>query len=146
MKRYLVAIIAVISLAMANPIASYAQPGSTGQNAKLLTTTSYGNTLDTVVNAATKVTTPADGRTSNWNVGLNAQVVVTKISGTVGGSIALQGSMDGTNWSLIGSATTPSDATANYTFNTTVRWPYFRISYAGTGTMSASFKASFLWY
>jgi hypothetical protein len=109
-----------------------------------LTTTSYGNALDTVTNTATKLTTPF--RVSNWHTGVTAHVVVTKISGTVGGSIALQGSMDGTNWSTVGSASTPSDASANYSFNTTAAWYYYRISYAGTGTMSASFKAFILPY
>jgi hypothetical protein len=85
-------------------------------------------------------------RVSNWHTGVTAQVVVTKISGTVGGSLGLYGSMDGTNWSLIGSASTPSDASANYSFNTTAAWYYYRISYTGTGTMSASFKAFLLPY
>ncbi len=109
-----------------------------------VTTTSYGNTLDTVVNTATKVTTPQ--RVTNFRTGVTAQVVVTKISGTVGGSIALQGSMDGSNWNTIGSSSTPTDASANYRFNTTEGWYYYRISYAGTGTMSASFKAFILPY
>lgn len=109
-----------------------------------LTTTAFGNALDTVDNTETHITTPV--RISNFHTGVTAHVVVTKISGTVGGSLALQGSMDGTNWSTIGSASTPSDASANYSFNTTVGWGYYRISYAGTGTMSASFKAFLLPY
>ena len=113
---------------------------------KLLTTTAFGNTLDTVDNTETHVTTPADGLIQNWKNGITAQVVVTKISGTVGGTLALQGSMDGTNWTTIGSAATPSDGSATYSFNTTVRWYYYRISYAGTGTMSASFKSYFFTY
>lgn len=104
-----------------------------------LTTTSYGIALDTVTNAGSKVTTPF--RVANWHLGVTAQVVVTKISGTVGGSIGLYGSIDGTNWSLIGSASTPTDATANYSFNTTVSWYYYQLKYTGTGTMSASIKA-----
>lgn len=110
----------------------------------LVTTTSYGNTLDTVTNTATKVTTGYS--VSSWTRGVTAQVVVKKISGTVGGSIALYGSLDNTEWTIIGSATTASDASANYSFNTTVAWRYYRISWAGTGTMSASFKTTFLPY
>lgn len=120
---------------------AFIAPAIAQQAPKLLTTTSYGNTLDTVINAAAKVTTPVDGTVSNFRIGVTAHVVVTKISGTVGGSLALQGSMDKVNWSTIGSAATPSDATANYSFNTTVGWRYYRISYTGTGTMSASFKS-----
>lgn len=109
-----------------------------------LTTTSYGNALDTVTNTASKVTTPF--RVSNWHLGVTAQVVVTKISGTVGGSIGLYGSMDGTNFTLIGSATTPSDASANYSFNTTAAWYYYQLKYTGTGTMSASIKPFIMAY
>lgn len=113
---------------------------------KLLTTTSYGNTLDTVVNTAQKVTTPADGLIRNWKTGLVAMVVVTKISGTVAGSLALQGSLNGTDWVTVGSAASPSDATANYRFATTEKWLYYRISYTGSGTMSASFKSYIFTY
>lgn len=106
----------------------------------LMTTTSFGLTLDTVDNTETKVTTTAEGRITNWRTGITFEVVVLKISGTVGGSLTLQGSMNGTDWVTIGSATTPSDGSANYGFNTTQKWYYFRVSWAGTGTMSASFK------
>lgn len=109
-----------------------------------LTTTAFGNALDTVDNTETHVTTTWGP--GAWDGGITAQVVVTKISGTVGGTLGLHGSMNGTNWTLIGSATTPSDASANYSFNTTVGWAYYRISYAGTGTMSASMRCFILPY
>jgi hypothetical protein len=105
---------------------------------KLVTTTSYGNTLDTVTNAGNKVTTAY--KVTPFKNGVTAQVTVTKISGTVGGSIVFQGSMDGTNFTTIGSATTPSDASATYAFNTTAAYYYYRVSYTGTGTMSASMR------
>lgn len=117
-----------------------AQQSSFPVKTVLLTTTSYGNRLDTVNNTASKVTTPV--AVSGWHVGISAQVVVTKISGTVGGSIGLYGSVDGTNWSLVGSAQTPTDTTANYSFNTVIGWPYYQLKYTGTGTMSASIKSS----
>jgi hypothetical protein len=112
--------------------------------ASLVTTTTYGNTLDTVVNTASKVTTPLI--IGAWKLGVTAQVIVTKISGTVGGSIGLYGSMDGTNFNLIGSASTPSDASANYSFNTTAAWKYYQVKYTGTGTMSASMKTYIMPY
>lgn len=104
-----------------------------------LTTTSYGNVIDTVLSTATKVTTPF--RVSSWGNGVTAQVVITKISGTVGGSLGLYGSMNGTNWTLIGSASTPSDGSANYSFNTVAYWYYYQISYTGSSGQSASFKS-----
>lgn len=143
MKKFvLIGLIFAGLMAMIPTISAEAQMYSP----KLLTTTSYGNTLDTVSNTATKVTTPSDGLIQNWKNGLTAEVVVTKISGTVGGTLALQGSMNGTDWVTIGTATTPTDATNNYGFNTTVRYYYYRISWAGTGTMSASFKSYIFTY
>lgn len=135
----------VLSIAMLLLVAfvSNAQTKSV-QKPTALTTTSYGNTLDTVTNTASKVTT--GWGISDWGTGVTAHVVVTKISGTVGGSIAFQGSMDNTNWSTIGSASTPSDASANYSFNTTVGWKYYRINFTGASTMSASFKAFIFQY
>lgn len=114
------------------------------QNPKLVTTTSYGNTLDTVVNTATKVTTAQ--KVGSWyaNASVNAQVILTKISGTVGGSLGLYGSMDGTNWTLCETATTPSDASANYFISTSKRYFYYRISYTGAVTQSASIKTYLL--
>jgi hypothetical protein len=108
------------------------------------TTTSYGNALDTVVNTAQKVMTPY--KPISWKTGISFVVVATKISGTVAGSLELQGSMDGVAFALIGSATTPADATKNYVFNTTQKFVYYRISWVGAGTMSASFKQSSLLY
>lgn len=137
MKKYLllIGLLALISVVIPTIDAKAQWP-----TPKLLTTTAFGNALDTVDNTETHVTTPADGRVATWKTGLTAQVNVLKISGTVGGSLALQGSMNGTDWVTIGNAATPSDGSANYSFNTTVRWYYYRISYAGTGTMSASMK------
>lgn len=107
---------------------------------KLLTTTAFGNALDTVDNTEAHVTTASEGKISTWRTGITAQCNVLKISGTVAGSLALQGSMDGTNFVTIGTATTPSDASGNYGFNSIVRYYYYRISWTGAGTMSASMK------
>lgn len=132
MKKIIVFLFAVLLISVS----------ATAQQApRLLTTTSYGNTLDTVLSTATKVTTAAAGVVSNFRIGVTAHVIVTKISGTVGGTLAFQGSMDGVNFSTIGSAATPSDATANYSFNTTVGWRFYRISYTGSTGQSASFKS-----
>ena len=104
---------------------------------------------DTVANAgtsyiSTRLVSPAPAVTSTiW-------VTVTKISGTVGGTISLQGSLDGTAWKAVN---TPNTATALATFtasdaSATYHWVisgspflYYRVNYVGTGTMSASFSA-----
>jgi len=141
MKKFIL-FLSVAAIGFITPVVSHAQLGS----GKLVTTTSYGNTLDTVVNTATKTTTLADGKTKLWNVGLTAQVITKKISGTVGGTLILQGSVDGVEWNDIGSAASITDGNKNYTFNTTQRWPYYRVSWAGASTMSASIKVYLIWY
>lgn len=113
---------------------------------KTLTTTAFGNALDTVDNTEQHVTTPADGLIKNWGTGVTAEVVTKKISGIVGGTLVFQGSMDGTEWVTIGSAASVSDASTNYSFNTTVRWYYYRVSWTGAGTMSASMKCYLFTY
>lgn len=108
-------------------------------------------TRDTVTNSGTAyVTTPlikAAPATST-----TVWVSVTKISGTVGGTISLQGSFDGTNWKALN---TPNTQTALATItatdaSNTYHWilsgspfPYYRVTWTGTGTMSASFVAQF---
>jgi len=109
----------------------------------------YSVTSDTVANSGTAflstvAISPAPATTTTIWVG------VTKISGTVGGTITLQGSIDGTNWKAMN---TPNTATALATFtatdaSNTYHWvisgspmPYYRVSWTGTGTMSASFTA-----
>jgi hypothetical protein len=108
------------------------------------TTTAFGSLLDTVDNTESHVMTPY--KPSSWKTGISFIVVVKKISGTVAGSLELQGSMDGTEFALLGTATTPSDASKNYKFSTTEKYAYYRISWVGAGTMSASFKQSSLLY
>jgi hypothetical protein len=104
---------------------------------------------DTVTNGGTAtVTSPVVSAapavtTTIW-------VVATKISGTVGGTITLQGSLDGTNWKALN---TPNTATALATFTATdatntYHWVisgspfrYYRVSWTGTGTMAATLAA-----
>ena len=111
----------------------------------LLTTTSYSNTLDTVTNAGSKSTTAKKVGSWYYGASVSAHVIVTKISGTVGGSIGLYGSMDGTNWTICETATTATDATANYYITTTKRYGYYKVMWTGTGTMAASFKSYLLY-
>lgn len=77
---------------------------------------------------------------------VSLQVVVTKYSGTVGGTCILQGSIDGTNYKDVNTDTL---TLANQTTNTKI-WVlegspfyYYRIQCIGTGTMSAQAKGYF---
>lgn len=109
-------------------------------------------TLDTVTNTATrplstiKMTPTTATSTVVW-------VAVTKISGTVGGTITLQGSLDGTNWKAINTpdtqtavaTVTATDATNTYHWRLSgCPFQYYRVSWTGTGTMAASFSAKIL--
>lgn len=134
MKKILLSLFVLFSFA-----ATYAQ-----NTPKLLTTTTYGNTLDTVVNTAA-ISSQAIN-VSSWYYGKSVQVevILTKISGTVGGTLGLYGSMNGTNWVICETATTPSDASANYFISTTKRYAYYKVMHTGTGTMSASIKSYLL--
>jgi len=110
----------------------------------------YSIASDTVTNTGTAylstlvAISPAPATTTTIWVG------VTKISGTVGGTITLQGSIDGTNWkalNTVGTQTALATITATDASNT-YHWilqgspmPYYRVTWTGTGTMSASFIA-----
>ena len=119
---------------------------------KLLDLTSvYNLTRDTVVNTATiYLTSPRLAGTKDM---ATIQVNVTKISGTVGGTISLLGSLDGTNFKALNTAETQTAlATVTATDASNVyHWRlngnpflYYRVSWTGTGTMSASFTAKVL--
>lgn len=103
------------------------------------------NLLDTVTNAGTKYLIPASAISGLTKV-LEYSVTITKISGTVAGSLFLQGSMDNTNWYTIGAASTPTDV-ASQTFYFKIAdygTKYTRIGYTGAGTMAASFAGKVL--
>lgn len=106
-----------------------------------LTWDAYGNTLDTLDNTETRYTTVAISRPA---YGFNFVLKVLKISGTVAGTIAYQGSNDGTVYANI-STTSATDASANYTYSVATFPPYkyYRISWTGSGTMSASVSGTY---
>lgn len=84
----------------------------------------------------------------NWYNTVTIQSVVTKISGTVAGTVTLQGSVDGTNYVTVSSSYadvtsySPTNvATSSKLFVVTGSpYRYYRLSYTGAGTMSASHK------
>lgn len=101
---------------------------------------SSGATSDTVTNAGTEyVTITTSG---NYSV-MSFQFVGTKISGTVGGTVTLQSSLDGVNYTDVDASLTTADSYTNTnvttnTYITTVSRPaflYYRFKVVGTGTM-----------
>lgn len=71
--------------------------------------------------------------------GVVIQVRATEISGTSAGTIKVQGSLDGTNFTDIGSAYTVTDvATQSTMFYVTAPVPYkLRVLQTGSGTMAS---------
>ncbi len=81
---------------------------------------------------------------------------VTKISGTVGGTALLQGSLDNVHWLTItgnttyyagakGASATIADASAHYFWyvpQDQAVTPYYQIQYISTGTMTATYTSS----
>lgn len=106
-------------------------------------------TLDTVTNSGTAYLTTRALKADLVHR-TTIQVNVTKISGTVGGTISLLGSLDGTNFKALNTVETQTalatitatDATNVYHWRLTGGpFLYYRVSWTGTGTMSASLSA-----
>lgn len=104
---------------------------------------------DTTTNTATSyVSLPVQ----NWYNTVSIQSVVTKISGTVAGTVTLQGSLDGTNYESVSASYAdvvsyvPTNvATSTKLFVVTGSpYRYYRLSYTGAGTMSASHRGYLL--
>jgi hypothetical protein len=81
------------------------------------------------------------------------QVNVTKVSGTVGGTITLYGSLDGTNYTALNTeetqtalaTKTAADASAVYHWRLKDSpFIYYKVGWAGTGTMNATFTATIM--
>lgn len=98
----------------------------------------FTNSTSAIVNAGSVNATKTVSRSYTT---LTIQAVVTKVSGTVGGSAILQGSLDGTNYKSIGADTL---TLANQTTNNHIwylspsKHYYYRVVYTGTGTMNAT--------
>jgi len=78
---------------------------------------------------------------------------VTKVSGTAGGTVLLQGSFDNVNWVNVNSPYTQTAVTAPTIANASgvyAYWmpanpfPYYRITHTGTGTMVITASAKIL--
>lgn len=103
----------------------------------------YGKALDTVSNTGSETWTlkvkPSGNTPSYVSV-----ISITKITGTLGGTAAFQGSIDGTNYVTIGSSSTVTD-TASQTFAATASngppYLYYRWLWTGTGSTSGSASA-----
>ena len=159
-------VVATVFLFLAFSFGALAQGTANQHLAKVvsnLPTTAYKLiTSDTVTNTGTNYLTsgyPQSGSTySGSPVAIvnpayytTVQVNITKISGTVAGTVTLQGSIDGTNFSTATSGMLAITATYTATdvASQSKNWiiagnPYrfYRVSWTGTGTMAASMTAN----
>lgn len=98
-----------------------------------------GLLLDTASQAAAEGPTIRIGKVKTIGV----IVVTTKISGTIAGTVAFQGSNDGVTWSTIGTATALVDASTNYQYKEVDKaYAYYKALITQTGTSSLSYKAT----
>lgn len=111
-------------------------------NRRLTLTQATGAASDTAVNGGT-ATLSIPFTSAAEAVGV--QATLTRISGTAGGTLQLEGSLDGTNWFAVGSSQTPSNvATGRHVFTVAGQafiWNNLRLVYTGTGTMSVRMEA-----
>jgi len=122
----------------------------TGANAQ---TSNMNGNGDTITNTGTKYNTLKIGETSNANITIQANV--TKLSGTVGGTISIEGSLDGVTYEALDSllffdslpSKTPTNTTGTkgyiFVLNNNI-YQYIRVKYVGTGTMSAKMSSLLL--
>ena len=144
-------------------IAGYLLPNSPGGSINSVKNlkSSYQLNSDTVVNSATN-TLLIKVQGGYQSVSIHA--VVTKISGTAGGTVTLQGSNNGINFVTVSTGylenvatgtpfTTGGDATLTVLDQSVTGklftligspYQYYRLSYTGTGTMSCSLKGYIL--
>lgn len=105
----------------------------------LLSTTS-GGVLDTVTNTGVRIMAL---NTVGYKETITAAVLITKISGTQGGTIVPVGSEDGVNWLDISQAskdtvTVPNQATYVKGYSFQRGWKWYGVQWTGTGTMASS--------
>ncbi len=112
----------------------------------------FGFETDTVTNTGTAYLTVRNTKEGSDVVAI--QVVCTKISGTTAGTLTLQGSLDGVNFYALTDTTSVPNIntfTATDVASQTFIWKlsdnpveFYRVSWTGSGTMSATLKAFLL--
>lgn len=100
-----------------------------------------GLALDTAIN--TTAEGPVYGPIEYSRKSVACQITLTKLSGTVAGTTGLYGSLDGTNYGLIGTARTNTDVTSQtWVFEDLPKaFRYYKVLITGSGTMSVSYSA-----
>lgn len=138
MKKYLKGLFSVLLL-LAFALAPTEKTDAQTLQINLVSTTN-SLTRDTVTNAGVVILqAPVRGRTEQIGI----QVTITKISGTLGGTLIPVASNDGTNFYAAGAGTlTVADvASQGILFAPPLGYAYYGVRWTGTGTMAGSFIA-----
>lgn len=132
MKRLLTIAIALVSFAGTQTLA---QSNLKGETAGYMLSTPTHVITDTVTNAGVKV---QKVQLTGYQTQVTVQANFTKISGTVGGTAQLKGSLDGVNYVNVGSAYTLTDvATQTTVFDVGLsKYQHYNLTITGTGTMA----------
>lgn len=114
-------------------------PDKAQAQTSLLSQTS-GGVLDTVTNTGVRI---MGLNTVGYKETITATVVVTKISGTQGGTMIPVGSNDGVNWHTIAqlskdTITVPNQASFITGYTLQRGWKWYGVQWTGTGTMASS--------
>ena len=113
--------------------------------AKPMLSTTTGKAIDTVSGATTKAQVIAlDG----YQDVITVVATATKLTGTAAGAITCWGSVDNVDWVRVDTNTfTVTDVAGAQTYKWSVnpsQFPWYKVSYTGTGTMTVQLKSKIL--
>lgn len=124
---------------------SFAASAQTEGTLRSLVSTTNGTALDTVNNTNSRSQLL---RVPGSYSAVTVLTTVTEISGTTAGSVKLWGSLDGTNYALVDTASfSPVDQAAAQSHAWQVKpstFTYYKVTYTGAGTMSAKLATKIL--
>ena len=137
MKKFLLLITMAIGLIATMPLQSEAQTPMVGANSL---------TTDTVTNTASKTLVL---KVPGYHSSVTIQVDITKISGTLGGTLVPIASNDGTTYYDCSASSSDTVTVANSEsqgklYSMPPGYLYYGVKWTGTGTMSGSFTAKLL--
>lgn len=100
----------------------------------------------TLTDAGTVVSNPSHKIEAEFEGVVNFDVTANSVSGTLDGDCQLQGSLDGTNWTDIGSTVAIADATTVSVplGGTVLYYTYYRVVTTGVGTQSTTLDVVYL--
>lgn len=133
----------LFAIVLAFGLSAFTAEQASAQTGYFLSSPGHAN-IDTVDNTESIAQTK---QITGTQACLSIQTTVTKISGTVGGTLTLSGSLDGVTYDVIGSdvfTATNVASQCNIWALGQSNYVYYRVTYAGTGTMSAKMQTYYI--